>query len=90
MKSLIRTVRAFERAIAMHRPLPYDGDVYMLSSSQRMQGADITFLRQLFTGGVERHDVGSTHATALSPRNPVFASSLQRCVGRIREAARAA
>ena len=38
--------------------------------------------------GFKRYEVGSTHAEALDPRNPVFASSLLRCVGLIREAAR--
>lgn len=31
VQALIRTVVAFERAIALRRPLPYDGDVFMLN-----------------------------------------------------------
>ena len=89
MKALMRTAMAFERAIADHRPLPYDGPVYVLSSRQRMHGGDPSELRQVFTGAFKRYEVGSTHAEALDPRNPIFASSLLRCVGLIREAARA-
>lgn len=89
MKALIRTALAFERAIARFRPQPYDGPVYMLSSRQRMQGMDSPGLRQIFTGSLERHEVGATHAEALDPRNPVFASLLLGCVGRVRDAARA-
>ncbi len=88
MKAVIRTAMAFERAIANHRPLPYDGPAYVLSSRRRMNGADPLGLRQIFTGRLKRYEVGTTHADALDPRNPVFASALLRCVGLIREAAR--
>lgn len=86
MKALLRTAMAFERAIADHRPLPYDGPVYVLSSRQRMHAGEALALRRLFTGSFERYEVGSTHAEALDPRNPAFASSLLRCVGLIRKA----
>ena len=45
MKAVIRAAMAFEKAIANHRPRPYDGPVYVLSSRQRMQGADSAGLR---------------------------------------------
>jgi thioesterase domain-containing protein len=89
MKALVRTVMAFEDAIARHRPQPYDGPVYVLSSRQRMNGADPLGLRQLFTGRFKRYEVGDTHGEALYPRHAVFANSLLRCVGLIRETARA-
>ena len=88
MKALLRTALSFEGAIANHQALPYDGPVYALSSRQRRDGADALALRRVFTGRFKRYEVGSTHAEALDPRNPVFASSLLRCVGLIREAAR--
>ena len=88
MKALLRTALTFERAIANHRPLPYDGPVYALSSRQRRDGADALALRRVFTSRFKRYEVGSTHAEALDPRNPVFASALLRCVGLIRESAR--
>ena len=88
VKALLRTAMAFEQAIANHRPLPYDGPVYALSSRQRRDAAEALALRQVFTGRFKRYEVGSTHAEALDPRNPVFASWLLRCVGLIREAAR--
>ena len=87
MKAVLLTATAFEHAIANHRPLPYDGPVYVLSSRQRMQ--DPSSLRQVFTGRFKRYEVGTTHAEALDPRNPIFASSLLRCVCLIRDAARA-
>jgi hypothetical protein len=89
IKALIRAAMAFERAIANHRPRPYDGPVYMLSSRQRIQGSGSSALREIFTGRFKRFEVGTTHAEALDPRNPVFASYLLRCVGLIREAAHA-
>ena len=89
MKALLHTATAFEHALANHRPLPYDGDVYVLSSRQRLRGPDPLHLRQILTGNLKYYDVGSSHADALNPRNPVFASSLMHCVGLIREAARA-
>ena len=88
MSALLRTAMAFERAIANHKPLQYDGSVYVLSSRQRTQGVNQQGLREIFTGRVKRYEVGSTHTEALDPRNPVFASTLQRCVSLIREAAR--
>jgi amino acid adenylation domain-containing protein len=88
MKRVHRAAMAFEEAIARHRPTPYGGDVYMLASRQRTDGADE--LRRIFTGRVERHEVGDTHAQALDPRNPAFARELLRCVRRVQQAARRA
>ncbi|MGE5089101.1 MAG: AMP-binding protein [Candidatus Levyibacteriota bacterium] len=87
MKTVIRVASAFEEALARHRPAPYDGTVYMLCSRQRAGSYDPAAWRKIFTGGLKRFEVGSTHADALDPRNPVFASYLLRCVGLIREAA---
>ena len=87
MKAVVRTAVAFEQAIVDHRPQPYDGPVYLLSSRQRIQASDSSDLRGIFTGRFKRFEVGTTHAEALDPRNPVFASYLLRCVGLIRGAA---
>ena len=87
MKAVIRAAMAFENAIASYRPQPYDGPVYVLSSRQRTQASDSAGLQKIFTGRFKRFEVGTTHAEALDPRNPVFASYLLRCVGLIREAA---
>jgi thioesterase domain-containing protein len=87
MQAVMRVALAFENAIANHRPQPYDGAAYMLSSRQRMQGWDPAGLRMIFTGRLKRFEVGTTHADALDPKNPVFASYLLRCVGLIRQAA---
>jgi amino acid adenylation domain-containing protein len=86
MKAVIRVAMAFEDAIAHHRPRPYDGDVYMLSSRDRSQAQGADELRNVFTGQMKRYEVGTTHAESLNPRNPVFASYLLRCVGLIRGA----
>jgi len=88
MRAVIRTASAFEKAIAKHRPLSYDGPVYVLSSHQRMHRGDPLALRRIFTGRYKRYEVGETHAAALDPRNPVFASTLKRCVSLILDAAR--
>jgi amino acid adenylation domain-containing protein len=88
MRAVIRTTAAFEQAIAKHRPQPYDGPVYVLSSHQRMQRDDPLALRRIFTGRYKRYEVGETHAESLDPRNPVFASTLKRCVGLILDTAR--
>jgi hypothetical protein len=61
----------------------------MLSSRQRMQGMDSFGIRQIFTGSLERFEVGTTHAEALDPRSPTFAKALLHCVGQIRLAAHA-
>ncbi|HTR56988.1 MAG TPA: AMP-binding protein [Casimicrobiaceae bacterium] len=80
----VRTAKAFEHALAQHRPQPYDGPVYMLGSRQRMSGAEATFLRSVFPGKLRRFEVGTTHDQALDPRSPVFAEYLERCLGLIR------
>ncbi|HEY1329555.1 MAG TPA: AMP-binding protein [Casimicrobiaceae bacterium] len=90
MQALMRTVLAFERAIASHRPHPYDGDVFLLSSTARAQAADVAFIRRMFTGNAVRHEIGATHRSALSPQNPAFVRALADTMTRIREAARAA
>jgi hypothetical protein len=46
-------------------------------------------IRQIFTGRLERFEVGTTHAEALDPRSPTFAKALLHCVGQIRLAAHA-
>ncbi|HEV8501211.1 MAG TPA: AMP-binding protein [Casimicrobiaceae bacterium] len=88
LEAAIRTAAAFNDAVARHRPQPYDGAVYVLSSRARMQGvADPLDLRRIFTGRFKRYEVGTTHGDALDPRNPMFASTLRRCVDLIRESA---
>jgi thioesterase domain-containing protein len=87
MQAVIRTAAAFEQAILRHRPKPYDGAAYVLSSHQRMQDGDALSLRRIFTGRCKRYEVGATHAQSLDPRNPVFANTLRRCVDLIRAAA---
>ncbi|MEP7062151.1 MAG: AMP-binding protein [Betaproteobacteria bacterium] len=90
LEAAIRTAAAFNDAVARHRPLPYDGPAYVLSSRARMQGiADPLDLRRIFCGRLKRYDVGTTHGEALDPRNPLFANTLRRCVDLIRESARA-
>jgi amino acid adenylation domain-containing protein len=79
----VRTARAFEHAIWNHQPQAYDGAVYMLSSRQRMLGANPSYLKKIFTGRVKRFEVGTTHAEALDPRTPAFAEYLARCLGLI-------
>jgi thioesterase domain-containing protein len=88
LDAAVRTAAAFNDAVSRHHPQPYDGPAYVLSSRQRMHGADDWFeLRTIFTGRVKRYEVGSTHGEALDPRNPVFASTLARCLEFIRAAA---
>ncbi len=85
MQALIRTVLAFERAIATHRPQPYDGDAFMLSSTERVQGADAAFFERMFPGNVVRHEIGATHRHAMSPQNPAFTRALLDSLQRIRD-----
>ena len=84
----VRTAKAFEEAIWNHEPQTYDGPVLMLSSGQRMKGTDSPYLKKLFTGKLQRFQVGATHAEALDARNPVFAEHLARCLATILDAAR--
>jgi amino acid adenylation domain-containing protein len=88
MQALIRTVVAFERAIALHRPQPYDGDVFLLSSTARVRGADVAFFHRMFPGNVVRHEIGATHRQAMHPHNPAFVRALADSIARIRDAAR--
>jgi len=59
MKAVVRTVTAFERAIATHRPRPYAGIAYMLASRQRLAGADSAYLKSIFakTGARRQTDL---------------------------------
>ena len=85
----VRTARAFEDAIWDHQPTAYDGPVYMLSSRSRMAEANPWYLKKLFTGSIERFEVGTTHAEALDPRTPAFVEHLDYCLKRILAAASA-
>jgi thioesterase domain-containing protein/acyl carrier protein len=84
----VRVAQAFEQALRRYRPSPYDGPVFMLSSRTRI-GADPAAVKQLYAGRVERFEVASTHTEILDAHNPLFATHLAYCLGRIREAARA-
>jgi len=53
-----------------------------------MSGDDPLELRRYFNGRVKRYEVGTTHNDALDPRNPVFASTLKRCIELIHGAMR--
>ena len=53
-----------------------------------MHRDDPLALRRIFTGRYKRYEVGETHAAALDPRNPLFASTLKRCVSLILDTAR--
>ncbi|HEX8739898.1 MAG TPA: hypothetical protein VF925_07110 [Casimicrobiaceae bacterium] len=83
-------MQAFDAALAAHRPQPWAGPVYMLSSRERIGSIRPDALRLAFPGKVRRYDVGPTHGDALDPRNPAFASYLARCLGLIRGAIPAA
>ncbi len=87
MKAVVRTVTAFEHAIARHRPRPYGGPAYMLASRQRLLGADSRYLTSIFTGEVERFEVATSHKQVLDPQNAQFAAHLARCLALIRGAA---
>lgn len=89
-RSLWKVAQAFDAALGAHRPQPWAGPVYMLSSRQRMGSTRPDALRLAFPGKVRRYDVGATHGDALDPRNPAFASYLARCLGLIRGAIPAA
>ncbi len=84
----VRTARAFELALWQHEPRPNDGPVLMLSSRQRMSRDNPKYLRKIFSGAIERFEVGSTHAEALDPRTPAFAARLAECLARILHQAR--
>jgi len=87
-RASIRTAAAFERAIASHRPRPYDGPVFMMSSRKRAMHMDAGQVHHLFPRA-EWVEVGSTHSEALDPNNPLLAAHLARFLRRVRECAAA-
>ena len=89
VEELLRTVTAFEHAIATHRPRPYDGPAYLLSSRQRLMGPGASYLNSVFTGRVERFEVATSHKQVLDPQNADFARHLAHCLDLIRSAAMA-
>jgi len=84
----VQTARAFEVALWQYEPRPYDGPVFMLSSSQRMDSENSEYLRRIFSGTIERFEAGATHAEALDPRTPAFATHLAHCLARILDEAK--
>jgi acyl carrier protein len=87
-RSSVRVARAFEQAIRRYQGAPYDGPVFMFSSSSRIS-ADQSWLTQRYSGRVERFEVATTHSEILDAHNPLFARHLAYCVNEIREAAKA-
>jgi amino acid adenylation domain-containing protein len=88
-RASIRTAVAFERAIAGHRPRPYDGPVFMLSSRKRAKRMMAGQVHYLFPRA-EWVEIGSTHTDALDPDNPLLAEHLARFVRSVHESAAAA
>jgi amino acid adenylation domain-containing protein len=80
VSAAVRAARAFELAIWAYEPRPYDGPVCMLSSRQRLAKANPRYLNRLFTGPMQRFEVGDTHDEALDPHTPGFAEHLARCL----------
>lgn len=67
---------AFERAFARHAPRPYDGDVILLASRERLSPkhwGDPRVRAAVFRGTVHVLEVGSAHAGIFDARNPLFA-----------------
>jgi acyl carrier protein len=83
-KASIRVARAMERAVRTHRPQPYHGPVYMLSSGGRLE--ESTPATELYAGKVTRYEVARTHSEILDTHNELFATQLARCLKEIREA----
>lgn len=87
-RASIRTAVAFERAIAGHRPRPYDGPVFMLSSRKRAKRMIAGQVHDLFPRA-EWVEIGSTHTDALDPDNPLLAEHLARFLRSVNECAAA-
>lgn len=79
----VRTARAFELAIWQHEPTPYDGQVFALSSRQRMTKDNPAYLRKVFSGPIERFEVGATHEEAIEALTDAFIANLRHCLERI-------
>lgn len=87
VEALLKTVTAFEHAIATYRPRPYGGPALMLASRQRLAGPGSAYLNAIFTGPVERFAVATSHKQVLDPQNADFARHLAHCLDLIRRAA---
>jgi hypothetical protein len=85
-RASIRTAVAFERAIAVHRPRPYDGPVFMLTSRKRAKRMVAGQAHDLFPRA-EWVEIGSTHTDALDPDNPLLAEHLARFLLSVHECA---
>lgn len=67
---------AFERAFARHTPRPYDGDVILLASRERLgpkHWGNPRVRTAVFPGTVHVLEIGSTHKGMFDARNPLFA-----------------
>jgi hypothetical protein len=50
-----------------------------------MAGVDLSRLKKIFPGRVERFEVGRTHPEVFDPHNRAFAVALERCLSVIYE-----
>ena len=78
-----RTAMALEYAVRRHRPSPFDGAAYLLSSRARILETDPSHFKRMFSGKVERFEVAATHSQVLETHNLVFASRLTHCLDTI-------
>ncbi|MGP3983817.1 amino acid adenylation domain-containing protein [Streptomyces sp. KR80] len=68
------------RAYHVHRPMPYDGRVTLLSAAAAPDD-QADWWRTFATGGLDHHVVPGTHHTMLRPPHlPALARTLQQCL----------
>lgn len=83
----VRVAHAFELAIGRLRWQPYQGDVYILASRQRLtprSWGDPAKRRKIFASAPTWLPVGDSHGDVLDPRNEEFAQHLAWCLHVIR------
>jgi hypothetical protein len=78
----------FGNALTRYRPTPYDGPVFMITSSDRLRsgngwGNPSTF-NKVFSGKVDFFEAGKSHDQIFDVQNERFASILRHCVEFVR------
>lgn len=87
-RAAIRVARAFERAMAAHRPRPFDGEAFVLASDRRLTPrgwGDRKHREAIFSGRVRFFKSMTGHSDMFDVQNMKFAEHMRRYMRRVRK-----
>lgn len=81
-QAAVQTAMAFEKAMSVFQPVPYDGKVYLLVNENWGKSSK---LKSCFSGELQVLQIAQRHGEILDVHNQVFARHLTDCLRQVHE-----